>query len=61
MRDLKEKEGKTTDIAISVSNYSNKKEYEGILEVCHEKFEIEFISDGISKKFYIMMQIENSF
>ena len=61
LRGIKIKEGKTLDIKINIRNYNDYKEYFELMEICKDKLEIEFISDGIKKKFFINIIIEDYF
>lgn len=58
MRDTKIKEGKTIDIKINISYFNNYKEYYELNKICTEKLKIEFISDKISKKFLININLK---
>ena len=61
MKEIKIKEGKTIDIKVNITNFNNRREYYELRKVCSEKLEIEFISDKISKRFLVNIQIENFF
>ena len=52
-------EGLILEIKINIYNYQNYAEYKEFLKICSGKFEIEFVSDGVAKSFFINIQLEN--